>query len=292
RRRRPSSARALAQSCWSVEAAERSARAWRMSGRGRATRPSRRASSSRNTAAWSRTRGLAPRARTSAAGSLPTTPRCHCRCPSRRGTRWGGRAASASASTRRSAASRPAAASGAGAASSRSDERSRKPTSRTPTGLDCWPASLRWLRRVWEDPAMIFQQILNEETGCLSYLIGCGQAGRAVVVDPGRDRVDEYVALARRKSLAISDVLETHVHADHVSGAQALAAKSGASIRIHPSAEVAYSNTPVENGDDLVIGSVSLKILHTPGHTPDSIAVLVTDLSRGTDPWFVLTGDT
>ena len=78
---------------------------------------------------------------------------------------------------------------------------------------------------LWEDFAMIFQQILNEETGCLSYLIGCSQAGQAVVVDPGRDRVDDYVALARRKGLAITGIVETHVHADHVSGNQALAAK-------------------------------------------------------------------
>jgi hydroxyacylglutathione hydrolase len=139
---------------------------------------------------------------------------------------------------------------------------------------------------------MIFQQILNEETGCLSYLIGCGQAGQAVVVDPGRDRVDDYIAMARRKGLAITDIIETHVHADHVSGAQALAAKCGGSIRIHPSAEVAYSHVPVEQGDVVSVGSVSLKILHTPGHTPDSISLLVTDMSRGTEPWFVLTGDT
>src|SRR6266852_87334 len=139
---------------------------------------------------------------------------------------------------------------------------------------------------------MIFQQLVNEETGCLSYLIGCGQAGRAAVVDPGRDRVDEYVALARRKGLVITDIIETHVHADHVSGNQALADKCGASIRIHPAAEAAYAHAPVEDGDEVPIGTVSLKILHTPGHTPDSIALLVTVLSPGSDPWFVLTGDT
>jgi hydroxyacylglutathione hydrolase len=139
---------------------------------------------------------------------------------------------------------------------------------------------------------MIFQQMVNEETGCLSYLIGCGQIGRAVVVDPGRDRVDDYVSLARRKGLTVTDIVETHVHADHVSGAQALSAKCGASIRIHPAAEAAYPNVSVVDGDEVTIGQVNLRILHTPGHTPDSIAVLVTDLSRGGDPWFVLTGDT
>ena len=139
---------------------------------------------------------------------------------------------------------------------------------------------------------MIFQQMVNEETGCLSYVIGCGQAGHAVVVDPGRDRVDEYVAFARRKGLAITEVVETHVHADHVSGSQTLAGKCGATIRIHPAADVAYAQRPIEHGEELVIGSVTLKVLHTPGHTPDSVSLLVTDRSRGDDPWFVLTGDT
>ncbi len=139
---------------------------------------------------------------------------------------------------------------------------------------------------------MIFQQILNEEAGCLSYLIGCGQAGEAVVVDPARDRVDEYVAMARRKGLTITHIIDTHVHADHVSGNQALAAKSGAPIHIHPAARAAFAHAAVDDGADLRVGNVSLKVLHTPGHTPDSISLLVTDLSRGTEPWFVLTGDT
>jgi hydroxyacylglutathione hydrolase len=139
---------------------------------------------------------------------------------------------------------------------------------------------------------VIFQQILNEEAGCLSYLIGCPQAGQAVVVDPARDRVDDYVALARRKGLTITDIVETHVHADHVSGNQALAAKTGARIHIHPAASAAFPHDPIEHGRQLGIGNVALEVIHTPGHTPDSIAVLVTDLSRSTEPWFVLTGDT
>ena len=139
---------------------------------------------------------------------------------------------------------------------------------------------------------MIFQQLLNEEMGCLSYLIGCGNAGEMVVVDPGRDRVDDYLALARKKGLAITHIVETHVHADHVSGNQALAAKCGAHIHIHPAAEAAFAHAPIEDNEDLRIGTISLKALYTPGHTPDSVALLVTDLSRGDDPWFILTGDT
>lgn len=139
---------------------------------------------------------------------------------------------------------------------------------------------------------MIFQQLANDEAGCLSYLIGCGRAEAAVVVDPGRDRVSDYVALARRKGLTITHVVETHVHADHISGNQALAAQTGATIYIHAAAEAKYRHLPVEHGNELRVGSVSLRVLHTPGHTPDSISLLVTDLSRGEEPWFVLTGDT
>jgi hydroxyacylglutathione hydrolase len=139
---------------------------------------------------------------------------------------------------------------------------------------------------------MIFQQILNEEAGCLSYLIGCGQAGEAAVVDPARDRVDEYVALARRKGLTVTQVFDTHLHADHISGNQALADRTGARILLHPAADAAFPTTPIEDGQEILIGNVAFRVLHTPGHTPESVALLVTDRSRGEEPWFVLTGDT
>ena len=139
---------------------------------------------------------------------------------------------------------------------------------------------------------MIFQQVLNEEAGCLSYLIGCTQAGQAVIVDPARDRVDDYVALARKKGLTITHAVETHVHADHVSGNQALAAKSGAQICLHSAANAAFRHTPLEHDQELRLGQIALRVMHTPGHTPDSICLVVTDLARGDEPWFVLTGDT
>ena len=138
---------------------------------------------------------------------------------------------------------------------------------------------------------MIFQQILNEESGCLSYLIGCGEAGKALVVDPGRDRVPEYLRLAAKKGLTISHILETHTHADHISGNRDLAEAVRAPIMVHRAAGVAFEHQDVSDGDELRIGNVRFKIAHTPGHTPDSICVLVSDLSRGEAPWFVLTGD-
>src|SRR5207249_1868591 len=139
---------------------------------------------------------------------------------------------------------------------------------------------------------MIFQQILNEESGCLSYLIGCGQAGQAVIVDPGRDRVHEYLRLARRKGLQITHVVETHTHADHISGNRDLAAATNAAIFAHRAAGLAFDHERLSDGDELRVGNIRLKVAHTPGHTPDSVCLLVTDLDRGPEPWFVLTGDT
>ena len=139
---------------------------------------------------------------------------------------------------------------------------------------------------------MIFQQLINEDAGCLSYLIGCGQAGAAIVVDPARDRIDEYLRLARRKGVKITHILETHTHADHISGNRELAELTQAPILLHRESRAVFEHGTVEDGDAIRIGSVGLKVLHTPGHTPDSICVLVTDHGRGEEPWFVLTGDT
>ena len=139
---------------------------------------------------------------------------------------------------------------------------------------------------------MIFQQLINEDAGCLSYLIGCGQAGTAAVVDPARDRIDEYLRLARKKGLKITHILETHTHADHISGGRELAELTRAPILLHRDSLAVFEHGTVADGDELRIGKIGLKILHTPGHTQDSICVLVTDHERGDDPWFVLTGDT
>jgi hydroxyacylglutathione hydrolase len=139
---------------------------------------------------------------------------------------------------------------------------------------------------------MIFQQLLNEESGCLSYVIGCAQAGEAIVVDPGRDRVGDYLGIARKKGLRITGILETHTHADHISGNRELAAATRAPIMVHRAAGAAFDHLGLEDGKEITIGTVRLTVRHTPGHTPDSVCVLVTDRSRGDVPWFVLTGDT
>ncbi len=139
---------------------------------------------------------------------------------------------------------------------------------------------------------MIFHQLHNEEAGCLSYLIGSGRSGQAVVVDPGRDRVDDYVRLARRRGLRITHVLETHTHADHISGNRDLAALTRARIFLHRASGAVFDCERLADGDELDLGDVCLRVLHTPGHTPDSICLLVSDLARAPEPWFVLTGDT
>ncbi|HEU4369929.1 MAG TPA: rhodanese-like domain-containing protein [Methylomirabilota bacterium] len=138
---------------------------------------------------------------------------------------------------------------------------------------------------------MIFQQLVNEDSGCLSYLIGCGEAGQAIVVDPGRDRVSEYLRLARKKGLRIAHVLETHTHADHISGNRDLAAATRAAIHVHASAGVAFEHEALRDGSTVRVGNVEVRVAHTPGHTPDSICLFVTDHARSDAPWFVLTGD-
>jgi hydroxyacylglutathione hydrolase len=92
--------------------------------------------------------------------------------------------------------------------------------------------------------------------------------------------------------MRITHIFETHVQADHVSGARALAAVTGAPIFYHAAAAVAFRHTDLEDGDEHELGNVRVSILHTPGHTPDSVCLLVTDRTRAAEPWFVLTGDT
>ncbi len=128
--------------------------------------------------------------------------------------------------------------------------------------------------------------------GCLaqaSYLIGDG--GEAAVVDPRRD-VDEYIEEAKRQGLAIRHVIETHLHADFVSGHRELAAKTGAKIYFGAKAGARFEHVPVHEGDEIRMGNVVLRFLETPGHTPESVSVVVTDRSKSEQPEAVLTGDT
>src|SRR5262249_29829036 len=122
-----------------------------------------------------------------------------------------------------------------------------------------------------EKREMIFHPFYRFETGCAAYVLGCGGMGRCAVVDPQLDRVESYAAFAESKNMRITHVIDTHLHADHRSGARALAALSGAEYCLHESAGVAYAFTALRDRQDIEVGNVHLEVLHTPGHTPESI---------------------
>jgi hydroxyacylglutathione hydrolase len=137
---------------------------------------------------------------------------------------------------------------------------------------------------------MIFRQITHDDLGCASYLIGDHRAGVAAVVDP-RFEIDEYLALARYIGVRIEHVLETHNHADHVSGHGRLAAATGATIHVHRLARVEYPHEPFDHDWELALGTLRIRAIHTPGHRPEHTAFALIDTGRGDEPWAVLTGD-
>jgi len=137
---------------------------------------------------------------------------------------------------------------------------------------------------------MYFKQITVEGMGCLSYVIGCPQARVACVVDPKRD-VQDYIDIARNNGMKITHIFETHVHADHVSGNMELQSRTGAAIHFLKGSPVEFDHVSVQEGDMFDFGATQLEILKTPGHTPHSLSILVTDRARSEKPWLVLTGD-
>jgi glyoxylase-like metal-dependent hydrolase (beta-lactamase superfamily II)/rhodanese-related sulfurtransferase len=138
---------------------------------------------------------------------------------------------------------------------------------------------------------VIFRQLIHDDLGCASYLIGDDKAAVAAVVDP-RFEVDEYLELARYMGVRIEHVFETHTHADHVSGHGRLSAATGAAIHIHREAGAEYDHLPFEDGDEFALGGLTVRALHTPGHRPEHTAFALIDTRRGDEPWAVLTGDT
>jgi hydroxyacylglutathione hydrolase len=137
---------------------------------------------------------------------------------------------------------------------------------------------------------MLFRQITHDDLGCASYMVGDESAGVAAVVDARLD-IDEYLHLARYSGVRIDHILETHNHADHVSGHGRLSAATGAAIHIHRDAAPDYEHEPFEDGWELELGCVRVRALHTPGHRPEHTAFALIDAERGDEPWAVLTGD-
>jgi glyoxylase-like metal-dependent hydrolase (beta-lactamase superfamily II)/rhodanese-related sulfurtransferase len=137
---------------------------------------------------------------------------------------------------------------------------------------------------------VIFRQLVHDDLGCASYLIGDEDAGVAAVVDPKLD-IDQYLQLARYLGVHIDHILETHNHADHVSGHGRLVAATGALIHIHRDAEPAYDHVPFDDGWELQLGRLAVRAIHTPGHRPEHTAFALVDTARSSEPWAVLSGD-
>jgi hydroxyacylglutathione hydrolase len=138
---------------------------------------------------------------------------------------------------------------------------------------------------------MYFRQLLNDETACASYLFGCKTHSRFAVVDPHADLVDEYVRIAEAEGVAIAAVLETHVQADHVSGLPELVARTGATAYLPEGAGVSFAHRPLADREVVTLGNTEIEAVATPGHATAHHAYLVTDRTRGDEPWLVLTGD-
>jgi hydroxyacylglutathione hydrolase len=138
---------------------------------------------------------------------------------------------------------------------------------------------------------MFFRQLLNDETACASYLLGCASHGKLAVVDPHVDLVDDYIDQAKAQGIPIVAVFDTHVQADHVSGMGALVERTGARAYLPAGAGVEFDHHPLADGQVVKLGNTEIEAIATPGHTLAHHAYLVSDRRRAEEPWLVLTGD-
>lgn len=138
---------------------------------------------------------------------------------------------------------------------------------------------------------MILRQFLHQDPIAASYLFGCVGKSAAAVVDPVGE-IEPYLGLADRHGMRIRYVIDTHLHADHLSPGRELAAMAGAEYVLHADAPAEYPFRGVGDGEVLELGNVGVRVLHTPGHTPEHVSLLVTDRTRADEPWIVFTGHT
>jgi hydroxyacylglutathione hydrolase len=138
---------------------------------------------------------------------------------------------------------------------------------------------------------VFFRQVLNDETACASYIFGCKTHSAFAVVDPHVDLVDEYIGLAAAQGASIVAVLDTHLQADHVSGVPDLVARTGATAYLPEGAGVEFEHHALRDGEVVRLGNTELEAVATPGHALAHHAYVVTDHTRGDEPWLVLTGD-
>ena len=138
---------------------------------------------------------------------------------------------------------------------------------------------------------MIFRQVLHHDPIAISYVFGCGGRSVGAVCDP-IDDPELYIRLSEENGLRLQYIIDTHLHADHISGGRRLAERTGAKYVLHASADTQMEVYRVNDGDILDLGNVFMRVLHTPGHTPEHISLLITDRTRGPEPWFLLSGHT
>jgi hydroxyacylglutathione hydrolase len=141
---------------------------------------------------------------------------------------------------------------------------------------------------------MFFQNVYDKSLAQASYFIGCQKAGVAAVIDPKRD-VDTYLEIAKQNNMRITHILETHIHADFLTGSRELAALTGAQMYLSNEGgkewQYEFPHTGVKQGDIVKVGNLRIEVLHTPGHTPESISFLLTDTATSDEPVMVFTGD-
>ncbi len=137
---------------------------------------------------------------------------------------------------------------------------------------------------------MWFEQAIRKETGCATYIIGCLDTCECAVYDPLWD-VQPYVDVAAKHSSKVRYIIDSHSHADHVSGARRLAEATGAELILPALADITYEATRVKGGDKIRMGEVTMEMVHTPGHRPEQLCLLITDHGRGDEPWCILTAD-
>lgn len=140
---------------------------------------------------------------------------------------------------------------------------------------------------------MFFKQRVNDDAS-ISYLFGCGGHGKAIAVDVLAGDEAWFIEQALKLNVSITHVVDTHIHADHLSGGRSLAAQTGGLYALHESDrnKTNFAFTPLADNEVLLIGNTRVQVMHTPGHTEDSICLLVSDYRRGAAPWFAITGDT
>ncbi|HWX96564.1 MAG TPA: MBL fold metallo-hydrolase, partial [Solirubrobacteraceae bacterium] len=138
---------------------------------------------------------------------------------------------------------------------------------------------------------MYFRQLLNDQSACASYLLGCKTYSKFAVVDPHVDLVDDYIALADGHGMPIVAVLDTHVQADHVSGLPELVRRTGATAYLPEGAGVEFEHHALAEGEVIELGNTEIQAIATPGHAAVHHAYVVTDRTRGDEPWLVMTGD-